>query len=104
MLEKQIQQQTAQMANLQKQMQQGAQGNQGNQEVLIKELDATRQEMQNATVERDRFQAQLEMLVQELEKSQVGALAYTKNDQIILFFVEIFYTFVINKIIILKFF
>lgn len=76
-MEKQLQQQLAQMTNLQRQLQQSQQqnqqqgGNAGNVQEITKELEQVHQELQNATVERDRFQSQLEMLIQELEKSQV---------------------------------
>lgn len=60
-MEKQLQQQLQQMANMQKQ---GAQPN-------PQEMEKLRKDLQAAQVERDRFQQQLELLVQELEKSQV---------------------------------
>lgn len=87
MLEKQLQQQNTQIgsmqkqhqalqqqhaqcqANQQQQQQQQAQ-NQGAQ-INPQEFEQMKKEYQAAIVERDRFQSQLEMLVQELEKSQV---------------------------------
>ena len=41
-------------------------------EALNKELQKAKQEVKEAAVERERFQSQLEMLVQELEQKQVG--------------------------------
>lgn len=40
--------------------------------VDAKELEKVKSELQAACTERDRFQQQLELLVQELEKSQVS--------------------------------
>lgn len=70
-MEKQLQQQLGQMTNLQKQLQQSNSQN-GNNAEVAKEMDNIRKELQAANVERNRFQSQLEMLVQELEKSQVS--------------------------------
>ena len=41
-------------------------------DALNKELQKAKQEVKEAAVERERFQSQLEMLVQELEQKQVG--------------------------------
>ena len=41
-------------------------------EALNKDLQKAKQEVKEAAVERERFQSQLEMLVQELEQKQVG--------------------------------
>lgn len=68
----QLQQQHAQCQNNQQQQQQQAQ-NQGAQ-INPAEFEQMKKEYQAAIVERDRFQAQLEMLVQELEKSQVDKI------------------------------
>ena len=43
-------------------------------EALNKELSKAKQEVKEAAVERERFQSQLEMLVQELEQKQVSVL------------------------------
>lgn len=72
-MEKQLQQQLGQMTNLQKQLQQSNSQN-GNNAEVAKEMEQLRKELQSANVERNRFQSQLEMLVQELEKSQVSLL------------------------------
>lgn len=53
-----------------------------------------KKEYQAAIVERDRFQSQLEMLVQELEKSQVEELSAIKEREfleILMFHEFIFY-------------
>ena len=44
-------------------------------EKLRRDLEKAQKEVKEGDIERERFQAQLEMLVQELEKKQVGALA-----------------------------
>ena len=46
--------------------------NSAENEALNKELQKAKQEVKEAAVERERFQSQLEMLVQELEQKQVG--------------------------------
>lgn len=80
LMEKQLQQQLQQMTNLQKQNQQNQQNTQQAQQIqnsnaqATKEIDQLKKDLQAANVERERFQAQLEMLVQELEKSQVVKL------------------------------
>lgn len=66
-MEKQLQQQLQQMANLQKQQVPP----QANPQQNNQEIEKLRKDLQASIVEKDRFQAQLEMLVQELEKSQV---------------------------------
>lgn len=71
-MEKQLQQQLVQMTNLQKQLQQKSAQN--NSQEMNKELDQIKTELQAANVERERYAAQLEMLVQELEKSQVSEM------------------------------
>ena len=48
--------------------------NSAENEALNKELQKAKQEVKEAAVERERFQSQLEMLVQELEQKQVGLL------------------------------
>jgi hypothetical protein len=65
-MEKQLQQQLQQMTNLQKQHQQAPNPQ------TSKEVEQLKNELQATNVERERFQGQLEMLVQELEKSQVS--------------------------------
>ena len=45
-------------------------------EALNKELSKAKQEVKEAAVERERFQSQLEMLVQELEQKQVSFLSH----------------------------
>ena len=45
-------------------------------EALNKELSKAKQEVKEAAVERERFQSQLEMLVQELEQKQVSFLPH----------------------------
>lgn len=76
-LEKQMQQQNQQMVNLQKQQQQQqqpqappAQSPAAAQQHAA-EIEKLHKELQASNVEKERFQAQLEMLVQELEKRQV---------------------------------
>jgi hypothetical protein len=69
-MEKQLQQQLAQMSNMQKQQTQAQQSHAGNAET-VKQLQKMEQDLKAATTERDRFQNQLELLVQELEKHQV---------------------------------
>ena len=48
-------------------------------EALNKELQKAKQEVKEAAVERERFQSQLEMLVQELEQKQVGETSLLQN-------------------------
>lgn len=71
-MEKQLQQQLQQMANMQKQQVPP----QANSQQNTQEMDKLRKDLQASIVEKDRFQAQLEMLVQELEKSQVVYFVY----------------------------
>lgn len=82
----QLQQQHAQCQNNQQQQQQQAQ-NQGAQ-INPAEFEQMKKEYQAAIVERDRFQAQLEMLVQELEKSQVDKI---KEKRMLLISLETLY-------------
>jgi hypothetical protein len=70
-MEKQLQQQLQQMTNLQKQQQQQQPQPATPNPQNGKEIEHLKNELQTANVERERFQGQLEMLVQELEKSQV---------------------------------
>lgn len=71
-MEKQLQQQQQQMqqmaANMQKQQPQQPNNVQQN----TQEMEKLKKDLQATNVEKERFQAQLEMLVQELEKSQVS--------------------------------
>ncbi len=48
-------------------------------EKLDTDLQKAKKEVQEAAVERERFQAQLEMLVQELEQKQVRRMWYHKT-------------------------
>ena len=48
-------------------------------EALNKELSKAQKEVKEAAVERERFQSQLEMLVQELEQKQVSFQSITKS-------------------------
>lgn len=92
-LEKQLQQQNTQIGSMQKQhqqlqqqhqalQQQHAQVQQANQQqnqnqgaqINPQEFEQMKKEYQAAILDRDRFQSQLEMLVTELEKSQVDKL------------------------------
>ena len=50
----------------------GGSAQSGDIEALNKQLEKSQQEVKEAAVERERFQSQLEMLVQELEQKQVG--------------------------------
>jgi RIM-binding protein of the cytomatrix active zone. len=71
--EKQMQAMQQQMAQMQQQA--TAMAPADNREEMMrmrKELDKAHEELKNGAVERERFQAQLEMLVQELEKNQVS--------------------------------
>jgi predicted nucleic acid-binding Zn-ribbon protein len=72
--EKQMQVMQQQMAQLEQQAVAAAPaaGNKDEVMKLHKELDKAQQDLKNAAVERERFQAQLEMLVQELERNQVS--------------------------------
>ncbi|PNF29431.1 hypothetical protein B7P43_G06850 [Cryptotermes secundus] len=62
-----------QMAQLQQQAMTATPAASNKEEVmkLHKELEKAQEDLKNAAVERERFQAQLEMLVQELEKNQL---------------------------------
>lgn len=70
-MEKQLQQQLNQMAQYQRER--GIQPPQDDKELqrLRKELEKAQGEVKNCATEKERLQAQLEMLVQELEKNQV---------------------------------
>lgn len=70
-MEKQLQQQHQQMANLQKQAAATA-GPSAPPPQNHQEIERLKKELQASNVEKERFQAQLEMLVQELERSQVN--------------------------------
>lgn len=76
-MEKQLQQQVQQMQQLQKQQATtpaaapAPQQPSPNVQQATQEMEKLRKELQASNVERERFQSQLEMLVQELEKSQV---------------------------------
>lgn len=74
MMDKQLQQQHQQMQHMQQQIAQPP-----NSQDIVKELEKVKADMQAACTERDRFQSQLEMLVQELEKSQVRNYFKIKN-------------------------
>ena len=78
------QQQQIQQMQQQMQQQQGQQGQQGQNAAelqrLQKELQKSKDEVNQAVVERERFQAQIEMLCQELQQNQVSiwkACSYT---------------------------
>lgn len=79
-----MQQQNQQMANLQKQQQQAppAQSPAAAQQNAA-EIEKLRKELQASNVEKERFQAQLEMLVQELEKRQVHYPAKPSSNDLI---------------------
>lgn len=72
-MEKQLQQHVQQIQTLQKQGAVPAPQPQPSPNVqqTAQEIEKLRKELQTSNVERERFQSQLEMLVQELEKSQV---------------------------------
>lgn len=74
-MEQQLKQQLLQMTNMQKQMTQQQPPQQPPQpqqpQINPKEMDKIQEELKNAVTQRDQFQNQLELLVQELEKSQV---------------------------------
>lgn len=59
--------------NLEKALQEEQTGGSAAKDVqrLLSELDRCQAELKNGTIERERLQAQLEMLVQELERNQV---------------------------------
>lgn len=81
-MDQHIKDQHAQMQKMQQQMtqqqqqaaaaQQTAAASAAGSGVDAKELEKVKGELQAACTERDRFQQQLELLVQELEKSQVS--------------------------------
>lgn len=70
-IQKQHQQQIQQLQQQHQNQAAAAQSQQQNAQINPQEFEQMKKEYQAAIVERDRFQAQLEMLVQELEKSQV---------------------------------
>lgn len=71
MMEKQLQQQVQQMQTLQKQQQAQPPPVPAAAQQNVQEIEKLRKDLQASNVEKERFQAQLEMLVQELEKRQV---------------------------------
>jgi chromosome segregation ATPase len=72
--EKQMQALQQQMAQMQQQAMTTAPAANSKEGIMKmhKELEKAQEDLKNAAVERERFQAQLEMLVQELEKNQVS--------------------------------
>lgn len=75
MMEKQLQQQVQQVQTLQKQQQQAQpQQTPAAAQQNAQEMEKLRKDLQTSNVEKERFQAQLEMLVQELEKRQVDII------------------------------
>lgn len=70
-MEQQLKQQLLQMTNMQKQMTQQQPQQPQQPQVNPKEMEKIQEELKTAVTQRDQFQNQLELLVQELEKSQV---------------------------------
>lgn len=80
-MDKQLQQQVQQIQQLQKQVAAAPTAQQAppqpqqptpNVQQQTQEMEKLRKDLQSSNVERERFQSQLEMLVQELERSQVS--------------------------------
>ena len=85
-MEQQLKQQLLQMTNMQKQMTQQQQQQppppqqppqQQQPQINPKEMEKMQEELKTAVTQRDQFQNQLELLVQELEKSQVWQYLWT---------------------------
>lgn len=90
-MEKQLQQQLNQMAQYQRERGIQPPPPQDDKELqrLRKELEKAQGEVKNCATEKERLQAQLEMLVQELEKNQVSINSLSKLS--FFFFLTVFF-------------